>query len=129
MSRVRSVQSQWSTLVSGTTAAIFHPTTRWMSAANVAKLRATVEVVDIGAQMAITRAYQTANVINSPDSFVSIGSAISANGMSFATAMVDVSANTGAKQHVRFGYSVKNTTGTDLNFARVATRYEYEEPS
>ncbi len=110
----------FTTLLCKSTTATFWPMTPWMDASQVGSLRFTLEIRCLEGDQEISGAYQTANVENSPDSAVAVGSYANSNGMSYGSSFTDVSANTQPKQLVRLGCLVKNTSTSNTTWSRVA---------
>lgn len=109
------------------TTPIFHPATEWMDASKFQKVRVTqdnrglIGVIEIGA------AYQTANVMNSPDSATLLDSTASADGMVFPSDWNDLSTIVKGKQLIRFGRLAKLTSGSTLALGGNWTEIEYAE--
>jgi len=61
----------------------------------------------------------TANVENSADSATALGSYSTSNGVAYPSAWEDISAYTEQKQLIRFGWLVKNTSGSTRTWSRV----------
>jgi len=106
-------------MVYGTsTTAVFHPSTMWMLASSVKKVRGAFEIELLDSDVTVSEAYQTANVENAPDNATAFGSFASSAGVSYPSAFADISAYTEQKQLVRFGWLVKNTASGTRNWVR-----------
>ena len=132
MSSIRRLGFSWTTAFSvlSTGDGTFIPLTGWMPSADVGKARSTWEAHSEAAANMITRpGYQTANVENSPDTAVALGSdSQSSNGMKYGTAMTDISSVTQAKGLVRFGIWVKLASGSTLACVRVMGSFDIQAP-
>lgn len=111
---------EWSTLINKATSATFWPATAWMDAKQVGSLLCNMEVRCLDGDQEISAAYQTANVENSPDTAVALGSYTNGNGQSYGASFTSVSSNTQPKQLVRFGWLVKNTATSNTTWSRVS---------
>ncbi len=124
MARKTRIRTDWTTLLCKTTGATFWPATAWMDAKGVGSLLCNFEVRCLEGDQEISAAYQTANVENSPDSAVALGSYTAGNGQTYASAFTNVSSNTQPKQLVRFGYLVKNTSTSNTTWSRVSGTFD-----
>ena len=132
MASIRRLGFSWTTGFSNlsTGDGVFIPTTAWMQAADVGKARCTWEANSEMAPSMVTRpGYQTANVENSPDAAVALGSDTqTSSGVKYGTAMTDISGVTQAKAVVRFGIWVKLASGSTLACVRLAGSYDVQSP-
>jgi hypothetical protein len=108
---MKRIPMPWTTVTtkSQTPTTKFYPATPWLPAESVNRARGTFELISADANLSVTFGYQTANVENSPDAQVTIGSAKTSDGMSYGT-LTDISSNTNGKHLVRFGYDLTNTS-------------------
>lgn len=100
----------------------WYPATGWMNAADHEMIRDALEALNMPASGALTATIgmQTANNPDAPDvPAVALASSRTTDGMTWPVAPVDKSATTDARQLVRYGYLVKNTTATDTTLRMV----------
>lgn len=118
----------WTTVFGYTTGATkkFVPATPWMNAAMFKRVRAAFELISSQTNLSVTFAYQTANVENAPDAAVDVGTALTADGMSYGT-LTDISASTNGKQLVRLGWNVQNSAGATLLLGRCGGAVDYDD--
>lgn len=118
----------WTTVIAFTTGANYRfiPTTGYYSGASVRLARGTFELISAQANLSVAFAYQTANVDGTVDAAVAIGTALTADGMSYGT-VTDISANTASKQFVRFGFLCQNTQAASLVLGRAGGSVEFDD--
>ena len=114
----------------GTTTAMFHPVTRWMSAAEVTKVRRSLEMQAESGLIDIAVAFQTANNLDTPIAYDpakdDIDSYRTANGYSWGTSFIDISGTTAQKQYIRFGIAAKNSSGSHVECAQAWFRIDLD---
>lgn len=117
----------WSTLFAdgGTGAKRFFPATPWLPAAQVKVVKGIWEAAQIQSNGSVQLSYQTCNVENSIDAPVLLDSAQTSAGVSYGT-VTDVSANTGSKALVRFGFTTWYTAGAVNVFSRAGGSVDYD---
>ena len=117
MARTTRIVLPLATGISSSTVPVFIPVTEFMDAADVAKLRGTLEMGGRTGQFSASIAYQTAQVPNSVDTPAAITSTVVTNGVTYPTGgYTDVSTPGGAKRLIRIGYYVALVTGTTLAY-------------
>jgi hypothetical protein len=131
MAEIRTQATPWTTLYSDNTSqdGDFSPTGGWQAAADVDQGRCTFEVANTtDASGIIKPGFQTANSENSPDAPSLIGSVNSktGDGVSYPTAMFDLSSALAGKQLVRTGFWFQ-ASAAGLKAARVAARWEFKK--
>ena len=104
---------------------LFHPATGWLNAAEVKFIKAVWELISPMTNLSVEFGYQTANVENSPDAAISLGSAQTAAGLSYGT-ITDISAATAGKRLVRFGFLGTNSAAASLVMGRCGGYVEYK---
>lgn len=112
----------WFTVVSASTTAVFFPASGWFDAADAAKLRVPFEVRGLSGLLSVEPAYQTANDKAIPDAAVTLGGALTADGLGFPSAWATPAV--AGKQHIRAGWSVKLTSGSTVGSAAVIGRVQ-----
>lgn len=124
---MKRISLPWSTVFGYTTGVNkkFIPATAWLSVTSVKRIRATFELIAAQANLSVIFAYQTANVENSPDTAVEVGTALTADGMSYGT-ITDISAAISNRQLIRFGWNVQNTAGATLVVGRCGGAVDYD---
>jgi hypothetical protein len=125
---MRKIPIPWTTVFSNDTAGTFQPATGWYDTSIIAQIRGEFELRARMNQLDVTLAYQTANVETSPDAAVPFGAARSSDGIEFPTGYAPTTTKTDGKRQKRFGFFVKNTTGTAISMGRVAAVLELIEP-
>ena len=115
----RRVPLGWSNVWAVNTTAIFHPATQWLPASDVKSIRGAMEMQLRESDQEASLAYQTANVENNADSATAVGSYSTSNGVAYPSPWEDMSAYTEQKQLIRFGWLVKNTSGSTRTWSRV----------
>ena len=110
----------WGTVYANSdTTAVFLPATPWMDASTVAKVKVTWELRGVIGTIVAQPALQVANVANSPGAVVLLGSGYQGTPDTYYEDVVDVADDTKGSELVRFGWSVKLSSGSTLAFARV----------
>ena len=115
--KLRRIPLNFVTIHRNGTPSIFFPATAWMPCGNASEMRGTFELFGWMTDLEVAVGYQTANVENSPDTAVAVGSFATANGMAFPTAFTSIASNTEQKQIFRLGYIGKNTSTSNQTFA------------
>ena len=126
---MKTLRLRWTTVCVDGTTEVFVPDTDWMRAPDVAKIRLYMEARGFTGLMNVIAGYQTCNVDNSPDAHNTIGSFVTTAGVTFGASFADVTANTQAKQYVRFGWVVKLTSGSTLATVRVGGSIDIIPPA
>lgn len=127
---MKTINLGWTTVAVDGTTEVFIPATGWGDASEVAKLRGNLELRGLtGSNISVAVGYQTANVENSPDAHVVLGSFQTAAGVYFGGSFTDASTNTQAKRLVRFGWVVKLTSAGSLATARVGGTLDVIKPA
>jgi len=108
----------WSQLITMSTTDAFQPATGWMSAKNIAAARVQFEIASIEGDgtTTVTAGYQPANFADSPDAPVALGDAQTTKDVFYPSTYTDLKTALEDAQIVRFGFSIKSSTGT--GFAR-----------
>ncbi len=121
MAKNRTVPLPWTTVWTNieTPSNEFLPATPWMDAASVEKVRGTFELRAKMGSLNVALGYQTAQVEDTPSSHSSFGAFATTNNVSYPTGWTDISGTTSGKQLIRYGWVVKNSSGTTLNLGRV----------
>jgi hypothetical protein len=122
MSATKSFGLPWTTVNSCSTAPVFIPATQWMDPSNMEKGKATFEVRGRCGNMTLLPAYQTADIPTSPNGAVELrpnGTFEDSEGVQFPSGWKPLDAGVQTKQSIRFGWLVKNSSGTALSSARV----------
>ena len=102
------------------TAVVAIPATNWMKAADVAKVRANMELRGItGTNMNVGLGYQTANVENAPGGETLLGSYRTSADVYYGSSFESVSAQTDGKVLIRWVWLVKLSSGNTIATARV----------
>lgn len=132
MAAIRRVSFPWTTAYSNSSSVdgVFIVLTGWMSAPDVAKVRATWEAtMETSANLVTRPGFQTANVENSPDNPQTLGSdSLTSVGVKFGTALTDITSSTQAKALVRFGIWVKLASGGSLACVQLAGSFDIQSP-
>lgn len=98
---------------------LFHPATRWIRAAGIAKVRGIVELRTPAGPITLGFGYQTGDVENSPGDPTIIGDYASSVGVAYGS-FTDLVTALAGEQLVRFGFFTKNSSTTNLTFCRAA---------
>jgi hypothetical protein len=112
------------TLYAALTTKKFIPVTAWMSASEAAKARMVYIITNADANFRCSWAYQTADVESDAPTTFEVTAAAAGDGLKVG-AMSDISANTGTKALVRFGFYVWNSSAAVLVFATANGEIEY----
>ena len=110
----------------GTTDEVFHDMTGWLPCNQCKSVRMTVEMRSMTTAIKIKRAYQLCNAQDDPDTATAFGNYLTLAGFSYPSASgEDISSSW--KQYVRFGVMATQSTGTNLEMARVAISAELRQ--
>lgn len=128
MARTTQATLPFQTVMAVSETAVFIPTTGWMSAGPVGRLRLTRELRARTGTLEVTVGYQTCDVVNSPNAAAALGTYLSADGVAFPSQWADIATETDGAQWVRFGWMVRNASGggTSLSAGAVAASLELE---
>lgn len=129
MPTTHTIGMAWTLVQSAGTSDVFYPSTPWMDAGQVGKIRGTLEMAWHTGNAEVSLGYQTANVETSQDSPLTVGSYATTDGVLFPSGFTDISGNTLGKQMVRIGWMVKLTSGTTQAFAYVGGKVDIQECS
>ena len=124
---IKSIPIPWTTVIAGSTTAAGFPATGWLPALQVQKLRVNFEMRGRSGNLQVTLGYQTANVENSPDEPIAVGSYQTTNDVFYGSSPTDISANTLGKQLIRFVWMVKLSADGSPGFARVGGSIDYTD--
>lgn len=103
----------WSNRQEGPNVGLFIHLTAFMSAAEVERVRCTLEIRSNSGEAEILPGYQVANEATSPGSSYQIGSQYEeTEDIHYGTSFTDISGNLGNQQLVRFGVFVRNTASS-----------------
>lgn len=120
----------WSNRTSDPAAGLFIHLTSFMDAAEVERVRMTLELRSNSGLAEVLPAYQVANEATSPGSTFGVGSAYVGNdGITYGTSFTDISANLADQQLVRFGVFVRNQSGDKTELVLTTLRVEVQSRS
>lgn len=114
------------TIYADSTTQKFLPSSDWLSATNVGRVRARVEARNFTGLLTASFAVQTANDPDNPDSPTTIGSTLTAASTNYPTGYTTVS--TGAKRFFRLGWAVQLSSGTTTAVGLVAAQVNVLPP-
>ncbi len=129
MAKVKRTSLPWTTVWSAATTVTALPASPWMTASEAARARGTFEVGTKFGDIEIAVGFFVANVednVTTPAS-PAITAYRTTTGMQFPADFTDISPETKGKQLVRWVWLVKNTSSSNLNFARVGGLVDVEE--
>lgn len=106
------IQLPWTFLVATSTTEVFAPVTGYYTAAEIAKLAITLEIIGLIGNAQVKRAYQTCNIPSAPDTETALGNYVSTNGINYPASFSDVATTMQSKQLVRFGWILSLSGGT-----------------
>lgn len=106
------IQLPWTFLVATSTTEVFVPVSAYYTAAELAKIAITMEIIGLIGNAQVKRAYQTCNIPSAPDEPSALGNYNSTNGINYPASFSDVATTMQSKQLVRFGWILSLSGGT-----------------
>jgi len=129
MSKIKRTSLPWTTVYAHGTGVVALAASAWMTASEAAKVRGTFEVAGRDGDIEVAIGFQVANVednVTTPQN-PAITAYKAANGMQYPADFIDILPETKSKQLVRWVWLVKNTSTSNLTFARVGGLVDVEE--